>query len=327
MEKIKISIIVPVYNVENYIAECVDSILQQNLKNAEIILVDDGSTDGSGKICDTYASNYSFIKVIHQENKGLSGARNAGITNATGEYLMFLDSDDYINKNVNLQRIINYLHGDVIQYKFVYYYEQSNKYIYLNDYIIEENENSDINAILYNHLKRGYLSSTATDKFIRREVVLQNHILFQEGIVSEDLEWVLRLFQKIKTFQLMNENIYVYRQQRKGAITSYVKKQNIDCIFQIIKYWYHYDYENEICKKTYLGFLAYHYIIILSQLNRLNCTKEKRNEIYQYKDIMQYSDNRKVKMCNQLIKMMGLPISLFIFRTYIKLKNKGITKL
>lgn len=92
----KISIIVPVYNVERYIERCVESICQQTYTNTEIILVDDGSTDSSGKICDEIAVKDPRIRVIHQQNSGLSAARNAGLAVAKGEYIAFVDSDDYI---------------------------------------------------------------------------------------------------------------------------------------------------------------------------------------------------------------------------------------
>ena len=92
-----ISVIVPVYNVEKYLEACIDSILQQTYEKIEIILVDDGSTDSCGKICDEYASKDSRLKVLHKGNGGLSSARNAGIKVATGEWITFIDSDDYIS--------------------------------------------------------------------------------------------------------------------------------------------------------------------------------------------------------------------------------------
>ena len=97
MEKL-VSIIVPVYNVENYLTECIESTLKQTYHNVEIILIDDGSTDRSGKICDTYANKDNRIKVFHKKNGGLSDARNMGIGKVTGEYIYFLDSDDILDR-------------------------------------------------------------------------------------------------------------------------------------------------------------------------------------------------------------------------------------
>ena len=96
----KISIIVPVYNVELYLEKCIESIINQTYTNIEIILVDDGATDSSGNICDLYSKKDSRIKVIHKRNGGLSDARNVGIEKAVGQYLMFVDSDDYIDKTM-----------------------------------------------------------------------------------------------------------------------------------------------------------------------------------------------------------------------------------
>ena len=102
----KVSVIVPVYNVEDYIRECLDSLINQTLTDIEIILVDDGSKDLSGTICDEYAKKDCRIKVIHKENGGQSSARNAGLKVSTGEYILFVDSDDYIVENT-LETLLN----------------------------------------------------------------------------------------------------------------------------------------------------------------------------------------------------------------------------
>lgn len=103
-----ISVIVPVYNVEKYLSRCIDSVLMQTFTDFELLLVDDGSPDNSGMICDEYALKDVRVKVLHQENKGLSGARNAGIENSVGNYVVFIDSDDYVKDNYlcNLLQIL-----------------------------------------------------------------------------------------------------------------------------------------------------------------------------------------------------------------------------
>jgi len=100
----KVSIVIPIYNVENYVRKSIESVIYQTESDIEIILVDDGSTDSSGKICDEYASQDSRIRVIHKKNGGLSSARNAGVKIATSEYVMFLDGDDYL-KNSAVERL------------------------------------------------------------------------------------------------------------------------------------------------------------------------------------------------------------------------------
>ena len=104
----KLSIIIPIYNVERYLNKCIDSVINQNYDDYEVLLIDDGSIDYSGKICDRYSKEYSFIKTFHKSNSGLSDARNYGITRATGEYIIFVDGDDFLQENV-LSKIAEYL--------------------------------------------------------------------------------------------------------------------------------------------------------------------------------------------------------------------------
>ena len=111
-ENILISVIIPVYNVEEYIIRCLDSVVSQTYKNIEVLLVDDGSTDRSGEICDKYAKEYNFINVYHQKNGGQSVARNYAIDRAKGEYYIFVDSDDYIESDM-IESLIN----AIIKYK------------------------------------------------------------------------------------------------------------------------------------------------------------------------------------------------------------------
>ena len=99
LNMVKVSIVIPVYNTEKYIRECLDSVINQTLKEIEIILIDDGSIDSSGLLCDAWVLKDNRVKVIHQANQGLSGARNTGIDNASGEYIFFCDSDDFIRKD------------------------------------------------------------------------------------------------------------------------------------------------------------------------------------------------------------------------------------
>ncbi|KIR02084.1 putative capsular polysaccharide biosynthesis protein,Glycosyl Transferase Family 2, YveT [Lachnospiraceae bacterium TWA4] len=106
-EQLKVSVIIPVYGVENYIEECVESVLLQSYKNMEIILVDDGSKDSSGIICDQYAYQDSRVIVIHKENGGLSDARNIGILKSTGDYVLFLDGDDFWNDTRAVEQLVN----------------------------------------------------------------------------------------------------------------------------------------------------------------------------------------------------------------------------
>ena len=122
-----VSVIVPVYKVERYIRKCIDSILKQSFTDFELILVDDGSPDKCGKICDEYAAKDKRIKVIHKKNGGLSDARNAGLDYATGGYICFIDSDDWIHKDLlkdNLERLVSE-NADVIIFNYVEVFKET----------------------------------------------------------------------------------------------------------------------------------------------------------------------------------------------------------
>ncbi len=212
MREALISVIVPVYNVEKYLEECINSIINQTYKNLEIILVDDGATDNSGKMCDEFAKKDTRIKVIHKENGGLSDARNTGIDIACGEYIQFVDSDDCIE-------------NDMIEllYKNAKKYEADISMC--SHYILTEEEctpegNGELNIydrvqVLKEILLDERVRSYAWNKLFAKE--LFNEIRFPKGKVFEDILTIPRLFEKSKKVVLDNQPKYYYR-QRKGSI-------------------------------------------------------------------------------------------------------------
>lgn len=320
---IKLSIIVPVYNVEKYIRKCLDSILSQNISNYEIILVDDGSTDNSGKICDEYGINPK-IRVIHQKNKGLSGARNSGIKIAKGEYLMFIDSDDFINYEVKLNRLLKKIDNvDILQYRMLHYFENG-KIIHLKSI---ENDINDYTDTLFYNVQNAILSISACDKIIKRKLIIDNNLFFEENLISEDVDWSLKLYLVSNSIKMVNDEIYVYRQGRIGSISNTVNKKSIDSQLYIIEKWAKYDYKNEIIKNIYLNYLAYCYLILLTLCNSKNTSKENRKKIKQFSFLLKYDANYKVKLANKVFYRIGNKMGVFILKTYLFLKNLGVIKL
>ena len=128
----KVSIVIPIYNVEKYLRECIDSVIAQSYYNKEVILVNDGSTDSSIEICKEYDLKYPYIKLINKKNGGLSDARNVGILNSTGEYILFLDSDDYWDENNFLFDLVQYIkinpNIDYIFFRYKFYYQKFQKF-------------------------------------------------------------------------------------------------------------------------------------------------------------------------------------------------------
>ena len=324
----KISIVVPVYNIEKYIGKCIDSIISQTYHNYELILVDDGSKDGSANICDEYAKNNKNIKVIHKSNGGLSDARNAGINEATGDYVIFVDGDDFIKDSDCLQYLASELEKeqvDLLQYKMVHYYENTEKMISLGDY----NCDNSLDSIskLSTLISKGTYSPSACDKIIKLSVIKENEIYFEKGLTSEDIKWSFKLFLNINKFNVVDREVYVYRKQRQGSITNTISRKNIECLYQIIKYWMDYRYESEEYKKVYYNYLAYQYVILLTLMDRKNTDQNLRKNIYDLRYLLKNDSNFKVKMSNKVFRIMGIRGGICFLKLYNRLKNRGIIKI
>ena len=194
----KVSVIVPVYNVENYLEECVNSILNQTYENLEIILVDDGSKDSSGKMCDVFTQKYENVKCVHKENGGLSDARNYGIKYATGEYIVFIDSDDFIKENMieKMLEKIAMTNSDICVCDMEYLYDNGNiEFASGGDFDVTSDKLVDINNSACNKM---YKTSMFSD------------ISFPVGKYYEDLATIPILMHKANKVCKVNEAFYVY---------------------------------------------------------------------------------------------------------------------
>ena len=227
------SIIIPIYNVEKYLRQCIDSVLAEIFSDCEIILVNDGSPDGCGEICDEYANKYSHIKVIHKQNGGLSDARNAGIKEAKGDYLIFLDSDDYwININKNKK---NYTLGGILSDLQLLTNDKIDLILHPSSDNIRRipKEISFTNNDFINNfealVKSNYYVSNAWTKIVRREIIIKNNLFFPKGYIYEDLPYSLALARFVKTFAIYNNPFYQYR-VLDDSISHNIKYKNFNDI-------------------------------------------------------------------------------------------------
>ncbi|HFU4055250.1 TPA: glycosyltransferase [Streptococcus suis] len=228
-----ISVIVPVYNVENYLHECLDSILNQTYQNLEIILVNDGSTDSSGRICDDYAAKDSRIKVIHQENGGLSDARNKGLDTMTGQFVTFVDSDDIIYHDA-IEIMYHYLKQTHTSIAVSNYYEFSKaENGNFTSYFFDINTNNAIEILpakealfrQFDYTYNGVIYTTAWGKLISR-ACLEN-VYFNLRIFEDEAtvyKWYLNAEQVVQ----VNRNLYMYRRNDSGLTKSRFKLSDID---------------------------------------------------------------------------------------------------
>lgn len=209
----KYSVIIPVYNVEKYIDRCLKSIISQNYDDLEIIVIDNGSTDSSGSICDTYASEYSNISVYHIENHGVSAARNFGLAKAQGEFICFVDADDYLVGNL-FSNMENQLDSGLDLLVFSYYnsLEKNLSETTRSAKILPIEGKKDRNQFiaLFTGLFLSDMMYTVWNKIYRREFLEEHRIMFEQYELGEDVRFNLNVFECVRTISFSKTCYYVY---------------------------------------------------------------------------------------------------------------------
>lgn len=217
---LKYSVIIPVYNVENYLHRCINSILVQEYTDLEILLIDNGSTDSSGSICDTYASEYSNISAYHIENHGVGSARNFGLAKAQGEFICFVDADDYLVGNL-FSDVENQLDSGLDLLVFSYYnsLEKNLSETTRSAKILPIEGKKDRNQFiaLFTELFLSEMMYTVWNKIYRREFLEGHRIMFEQYELGEDVRFNLNVFECVHTISFSQTCYYVYVSGRTGS--------------------------------------------------------------------------------------------------------------
>lgn len=309
-----VSVIVPCYNVEAYLPKCVDSILSQTYTNLEIILVDDGSPDHCGEICEEYARKDNRIRVIHKKNGGLSDARNVAIDVAKGEYITFVDSDDWVADNYVeylLQLAMqNQSNLSVVQYCLFKEYKDcaiSQPKEYVECF-------SPIKAICRMFYQKG-IEISATGKLYHKSL-FETGIRYPKGLMFEDNPVTFRLFYKSNRVVVSNQLLYFYLIRSNSIEGSLFNQRKMDCAVEIMKMMYDYP---EITNQVVSAFrckivsLAFHFVLKMPSNNA--CTQELYQFIVRYRRqiLFDFQARRKTQLAC-LISFLGLFITQAIFR-------------
>lgn len=286
-----ISVIVPIYKVEKYLRKCVNSIINQTYKNLEIILVDDGSPDNCPKICDEYANHDSRIKVIHKENGGLSDARNAGMKVATGEYISFIDSDDWIEDNmfeILLEQII-VNECDIASCGINMVWEDNRPtellFPFEGKFIISGAENA-----LDHLISNKYIIQTVWNKLYRKDII--ENISFPFGKINEDEYWTWQAVAASERIVCLGKPMYNYL-QREGSI---MRNNNYNPMCALEAQCLRYDYLVEkfprLQDKCCINLL--YFCLYQSQRSKLLLSYEKYKSVYkEIKEIVKSHKPRK----------------------------------
>ena len=291
-----ISIIIPVYKVEKYLEKCIESVLNQTYTNLQIILVDDGSPDNCGKICDEYAKKDSRIEVIHKANGGLSDARNVGISKAKGRYIGFVDSDDYIKENMYeiLLNLIKKYDADVSICN-LYDVIDGNEYIRNKENGIQEYSRLDI---LKEVLLDKNIQSYAWNKLYKKE--LFDEVKYPIGKKYEDIGTTFYIFEKCNKIVVTSEPEYYYL-KRSDSLVNNVTESTVFDYMELILQRYLYIYDNIKELKQYNDYYLVRTLLTanndIKELKQIEeKTKQKYNELYNIsKEILRtnYSNLKK----------------------------------
>jgi glycosyltransferase involved in cell wall biosynthesis len=328
------SIIVPVYNVENYLRQCLDSILCQTYSDFEIILVNDGSTDSSSKICSFYQNTSAKIVLINKENGGLSDARNAGLRKAKGDYIIFTDSDDYWEGDQvlkDLNELIKVSNPDVVIHEESRFFSENDVKCKFNQEFLKQKSGDFKNEVLeliYYDLYVG----CAWDKIVKRSILLDNELYFPLGKKSEDIDWCGKLINYIDTFSIYSKSFYIYRQGRSGSITATVSEDHIMDVYGMVKAGLKAkQLDCDILNQALQNYWACNYVVILKDYYVLSSKNRSLiwKDLVSWKYLLQKEQNikvNKVMVFYDFLPFIVLPFFLNLYRikTYWHKKYRSL---
>lgn len=311
-----ISIIIPVYNVEQYLNQCLESVMQQSYSNLEIILVNDGSTDGSGEICDYYRSFDPRIKVIHQKNAGLSEARNSGLRIANGEWIAFVDSDDWIDKDYifKLFKVADKNAVDIVVCNyFIAEGDSIAPILGINRLYTNEKD------IMTDYFGRNSMRTVVWNKLYQRRIF--ENLSFREQKTHEDEFFTYLALHKAKKVMLINDPLYYYRQRADSIMGSKVSEKNLNCLEAELE-------KIDFVKQQYpellvqvkcgtLGKIVYYYQLALKEGRRK--TKDLRQMLKSYQQQIKFEKIEIQNLDNK--QKLRIFLSSVFLREYALIRN------
>lgn len=298
-----VSIIVPVYNTEKYLDECLKSIICQTYSNLEIILINDGSTDSSLSICQKYAKIDKRIIVIDQNNNGVSFSRNKGLEMAKGDYISFIDSDDVVLKNF-IEEMVKAIDGfDMSLCGFSEYYKNKKK---SHNLVKEEMTSQDcISKIFLNDSYGGY----SCTKMFKNDIIKKNKLKFDINInMQEDKMFIIEYLRRTKKVNVIDKNLYLYRMRRTSAVWNMDKrkKESQETSFSIMF---------DLCSGNETIETAIKYDFVIELLKSKSFDNENEKHVRYLSDLL----NGRISF-RERIKILILENFYFIYQWYMKIK-------
>lgn len=318
-ENLLISVVIPIYNIQDYITKCVETVLIPGYEDKiEVLLVNDGSKDNSKEVCETIIQDHaSFrIKLLNKENGGLSDARNYGIQNSTGKYVFFLDGDDFLDSDEFLSFLIRLeeTNADVILNNYKEYDENSKKLYQVNDELgkVDLNKFSKNEFICYIMNDVANSMWSAWKYVVKREILFEENLMFGVSLLCEDIDWTVRLLAQVKNIEYSGLAFYCYRTNREGSIINTVNiKKEIDIInisTNRINYVQNSQLSSDAKSAIIDRLLIEIFVLCLIHVQMHNTEDGKHllNVITENRKLLELAESKKMKKIRLMIFVLGL---------------------
>ena len=319
----RFSVIIPVYCVEAYLDECVHSVLAQDFSDFELILVDDGSPDHCPEMCDQYAKNDTRIRVIHQKNEGLAAARNSGLRQATGDYILFLDSDDFWNSKTLLTELNNRTSPktDIILFSCIDWEVSTDTYQKpRREYDMLQIQQSGKENVLCYLLESKLFPGGAVVSAVRRRFLESKHIRFDDNIrACEDYDWLFQIFLHADTIDAINAPYYTYR-RHGGTLSTNVDAKTVGFLMKTVERWGKYGEKNLSghLQRAFMNYLSHIYstgFIFSGNMDRFE-RKKALTLMEPHKKILSYSQWRRLKLVKWCRFILGANLTSVLLKYY-----------
>lgn len=319
----KLSVIMPLYNAEEYVAKAIESVLGQKGIEVECIVVDDGSTDKSADVVARYPVQY-FVK----DNGGASSARNFGLQQATGDYVMFIDADDFISdKSICCQCIdlIDRKKLDFVLFTYQYYNTVTKKYGASINYPQSLEGIYETEALLPQMIRNGLFPASPCFRVLKRDYIMSNKLFFIEGTTSEDVEWYIRLLLASKRFGVINNDAYKYRKGDTASVTgssSLRKCNNFARMLQLATEATE-KCTNPIIQGSVFSGLNYEFSILLANCAQFNRNRELFYDLKKLTSLTKYTDFPRTRIIKIVLNILGIRLTSSLLGWYANRNAKS----
>lgn len=320
-----ISIIIPVYNPGKYFEPCMESILEQDTSECEVILIDDGSTDGSGESCDKYAERNKNVIVYHQQNFGAAAARNEGIRIAKGGYIVFADSDDLLVPDAleTMYREVRESEAEIVFFKVFKLFSDGSSEV-LGDDIERTGFFRKEPEEMYEYLaSRPRFPDAAWGKAFSRPFILENKIFFESGLLYEDVDWMTKALFTAKRFSASDIPVYYYRKSTEGSASKSTDPKCAWDTLKIMKRWV-----GTVGKKSFyserekmvLSFMAFEFPILVSLYDNVEPERkaDMKKALKEYAWVQKYRNTAKNNLSRLSYSLFGPEFTCKLMNLYFR---------